>query len=553
MKPMIAKLANAACAGAALSALALLAAGAASAQTQAPPKAKAAASVPLPRLVTEAGRHALMVDGAPYLILGAQANNSSGYPAQLPMVWPAIQTIGANTLEIPITWEQIEPTEGRFDFSFVDLLLGQARAHHVRLILLWFGTWKNNSPSYTPEWVKEDGARFPRVINPSGDAMPSLSPLFPATLKADATAFAALMRHIKAVDPRHTVIMMQVENETGTYGSARDYSPTANALFAGPVPDALLKARGLAPGSWSQVFGDDADEVFHAWYVSRFVDAVAAAGKAQLDLPMYVNVALRDPLAPKAPSSYSSGGPTDNVIDVWKAGAPHIDVIGPDIYQKDSEHYQKVLSYYDRPDNALFVPETGRSAADARYLFSVLGRGGIGFSPFGVDFTADATSAAMIPPHDFETLEPFASNNHLLAPMARTWAQLAFTGQVWGAAATEDLTPQSLDLGRWSATVSFEPQRWPPQPVGAQPGPPEGGIIVARLGPDEFLITGRKVHIDFTPKAEVGRHRQFARVEEGEFVDGRWVLHHVWNGDQTDYGLFLTGVPRILKVKLATY
>jgi len=515
---------------------------------------------PLPHIATHAGHHALVVDNAPFLILGAQANNSSNWPAQLPMVWPAIEALGANTLEIPVSWEQVEPVEGQFDFSYVDTLLDQARAHHVRLVLLWFGTWKNNSPSYTPEWVKADNGRFPRVVDKAGDRKPSLSPVFAETVKADSKAFATLMRHIKATDPQHTVIMMQVENETGTYGSVRDYSPAANTLFDGPVPKELIIARHLKPGSWTEVFGKDADEFFHAWYVSRFVDQVAAAGKTELDLPMYVNAALRDPVKYQDPVTYSSGGPTWNVLDIWKAGAPHIDIIGPDIYMPDTSSYMATLNSYDRTDNPLLVPETGRGFDYGRYLFSVLGRGGIGFSPFGMDYTRDANEPAMIPPDAATKLEPFSDNYHMIAPMARQWAQLAFDGQVWGVSEPDDREAQTLDLGRWTATVTygmpaFGNASYPPnfKPIPRNPRGAEGGMVVARLGPDEFLVAGRMARIAFSPKPLTGKHMQFVRVEEGSFVDGKWVLHHVWNGDQTDWGLNLSTVPRILKVTLGTY
>jgi len=510
------------------------------------------------------GRHVLMVDGAPFLILGAQANNSSNWPAQMPMVWPAIEALSANTLEMPIAWEQIEPQEGQFDFSYTDLLLTQARAHNTRLILLWFGTWKNGSPGYTPEWVKTDEKRFPRVVTRAGDRVNSLSPLSAETQKADTKAFAALIHHLKAADSQHTVIMVQVENEPGTWGSIRDYSPTAQKAFAGAVPAALRKARGLKPGTWLQVFGKDADEVFHAWAIARFIDGVAEAGKAELNLPMYVNVALRDPLEPKGAETYESGGATDNVIDVWKVAAPHIDLIGPDIYQNDARHYQQVLKFYDRPDNALFVPETGHGFANARYLFPVMGHGAIGFSPFGVDFTADANEKADIPADATQKFAAFAANYHLVAPMAREWAKLAFEGEVWGSGETEpdpagNRAPETLDLGRWIATIHYDKgtfgmSDWSwVKPRLANPLGPEGGVIMARLGPDEFLLTGRMARIDFTPKPKTGAHMQFVRIEEGQFVDGKWVLHHVWNGDQIDYGLNLTNVPRVLKVRLATY
>ena len=377
-------------------------------------------------------------------------------------------------------------------------------------------------------------------------------------LFADSKAFAALMAHLKAVDPQHTVIMVQVENETGTWGSVRDFSPLAQKAFDGPVPAALLKARNLKPGTWRQVFGADADEVFHAWSVAHYVDTVAAAGKAQFELPMYVNVALRDPIAPKGPDSYESGGPTDNVVDVWQAAAPHIDAMGPDIYQPDYAHYMAAIDHYDRLGNPLFVPETSRNYATARYMFAVLGRGGIGFSPFGMDFTADATTADAIPAGDAEKLQPFADNYHLVAPMMRYWAKASFDGRLKGSAESDARTPEVLDFGDWTVTIRYDrppfgASDWanvkprPVNPLGA-----DGGVMIARQGPDEFIVTGRMARVEFTPKA-AGRHMQFLSVDEGTMNDGQWATHHVWNGDQTDYGLNLSAVQRTLDVKLSTY
>jgi beta-galactosidase GanA len=191
----------------------------------------------------------LLVEGRPYLIFGAQVNNSSNYPGMLPKVWPAIEQLRANTVLVPVAWEQIEARQGQFEFSFVDTLLGQAREHGVHLILLWFGTWKNTSASYTPEWVKLDTARYPRILNTKGERTVTLSPHAAATLAADRNAFVHLMRHLKEIDEQHTVIMVQVENESGTYGSARDYSPAAQKLFAAPVPAALLRALRKKPGT----------------------------------------------------------------------------------------------------------------------------------------------------------------------------------------------------------------------------------------------------------------------------------------------------------------
>jgi len=356
----------------------------------------------MPQIVEKNGRHALLVDGQPFLMLGGQAHNSSGWPGMLQQVWLAIETMHANTLEVPIYWEQIEAQPGKFDLSLVDTLLVQAREHNVHLVLLWFATWKNGSNHYMPEWMKRDALKYPNIIGRNGQPVDSPSPHSFAAMEADAKAFAVVMKYLKEADPQHTVIMVQVENEPGAWGSVRDYSANAQKLFEGQVPTELLKAEILkelnkpvvAKGTWQEVFGKDADEYFQAWSVARYIGYIAAAGKAVNPLPLYVNAALRDPISHPSASTYESGGATDNVIPIWKTAAPAIDLLAPDIYMPESEKALKVIELYDRPDNPLFVPEIGSSDEYTRYFYSVLVHGGIGFSPFGIDDNGQAQSKA---------------------------------------------------------------------------------------------------------------------------------------------------------------
>jgi beta-galactosidase GanA len=555
-----------------LAALALSAvAGAAASSSFVAPNNAAATPAPIPKLIEQRGRRALLVDGQPFLMLGAQVNNSSNWPAMLPKVWPAIELLHANTVEVPISWEQVEPREGQFDFSFLDTLLGEARTHGVHLVLLWFGTWKNNGPNYAPGWVKLDNKRFPRVIDSHGQTKNSLSPLARTTQDADRKVFAALMRHLREADAQRTVLMVQVENETGTYGSVRDYSPLAEQAFRAPVPLKLLAALGHGAhaaanparraASWREAFGNDADEFFHAWFIARFVDEVTAAGKAEYPLPMYVNAALRDPVKAQDPLTYSSGGPTHNVLDIWKAGAPSIDVIGPDIYDPHYEFCMAILQHYDRPDNALFVPEIGNKPLYARYLYSILGRHALGYAPFGMDFTGYVNYPLGAKSVDPELIDVFAANYRVLAPMARVWARLAFEGETWGVSEQDQRAPQELDLGRWHATVEygkwqFGSSNWaggeerPVSPLG-----PDGGVLLARLSADEFLVIGRNARISFGIGNQPGAHAlTFDRVEEGRYDErGLWQFERLWNGDETDWGLNFTGVPQVLHVRLAAY
>jgi beta-galactosidase GanA len=516
------------------------------------------AAAPLPHLIAKDGKHALMVDGAPFLMLGAQTNNSSNYPAMLPKVWPVIHQLHANTLEIPVAWEQVESQEGRFDFSWVDTLLAQARQNDVRLVLLWFGTWKNTNPQYAPEWVKNDTRRFTREVRPDGSKHWVMSPLGHGTLEADRRAFTALMAHLRAADPQHTVLMIQVENETGSYGIPRDFSPEAQRLFAQPIPAELSRRIGKS-GTWSQVYGATADQAFNAWYVARYVDQIAASGKAQLDLPMYVNASLTDPFTLQGVQNGASGGPNWNVIDIWKVAAPHIDIEAPDIYSSDQAKYAKYIEDYRRPDNPLLIPETGNDVPFARFFWLAIGNGAIGWSPFGMDATGYYNFPLGAKQLDAATIGAFASEFALIAPIARDWAKLAFEHPTAGFAKPQDASDQAAVLGRWKIKARYglwafgQPEWHPEAPPNPTKEEPVGGAAIVQLGPNEFLVAGSDVRLEFAlGERGTGENSQILDVEEGTFENGRWVMSRRWNGDQVDYGINLT-TPTLLKLRLGTY
>lgn len=511
-----------------------------------------ASAAEAPRLVQKDGRYALLVDGRPYIILGGQIHNSSAWPSELPEVWDSLAALHANTIEAPVYWEVLEPQEGRFDFTNVDAIVNGARAHNLHVVLLWFGTWKNGNMHYVPQWVKSDTKRFPRVIRRDGEPIDVLSALSRNNLNADKAAFVALMRHLNQIDgQQQTILLVQVENESGIIGSVRDFSAEADNEFAGQVPADMLAAAHKQPGTWSQVFGADADELFQLYHQARYLNEIAAAGKAAFAVPCYINV-WPDPPAAELPQraidlpgiAYPSGGAVQKVVGLWRALAPSVDMIGPDIYSADSVYYCATMRAYERPDNPLWIPETGSGDAFAKFFFYALGDGAIGFSPFGVDQPNGPTSHAPA---------AHARDFALIGPMDREIARLEYDGKLKTAVEEPGKTTEELDFGDWKATVAFGF----PQPDGRRPPgtrDAHGVALVAQLGPDEFLVTGFDASVIFhLPGKQPWMRSEFLSVEQGTYENGVWKPMRLWNGDETDRGLRFFEKPEVVRVKMERF
>ncbi|PSK38502.1 hypothetical protein B9Z65_6055 [Elsinoe australis] len=369
----------------------------------------------------------LIVDGKPFFMRAAELQNSSLSSAEYMMTkWQKLLDMNINTILGSVTWEMIEPVEGQFDFTEIDQVITDARNFGMRLVLLWFGSFKNGQSSYVPSWVKLDTKRFPRVqLRKAGGVLETaevLSLFDTEGAKADSKAFQTLMQHLKEVDGgNHTVIMVQVENETGVLGDSRDGSSAASQRFASPVPTDLLDflvqdweslhsdLRRNLPDltsfqelsklgkSWEDVFGRSpkTDELFMAYHLCQYVDTVAAAGRKAYDLPLFTNVWMNyvdddsDNAFPTVaggggnPGDYPSGGPVSNVLDVWQHFAPHLDFIAPDVYLTD---YQRSCAKYRHRGQPLFIPEQRRSEYGARRIWTAIANyQALGVSPFGID------------------------------------------------------------------------------------------------------------------------------------------------------------------------
>jgi hypothetical protein len=517
----------------------------------------------IPHLEKHGTATQLIVDGQPFLMLGGELHNSSSSSLDyMKPVWPQLARLHVNTVLTPVSWELIEPVEGKFDFTLVDGLIRDARQYHLHLVFLWFGSWKNSMACYAPAWVKTDTQRFPRAEDKHGHGLEILSPFSEANCEADMRAFAALMRHIREVDGReHTVVMVQVENEIGMIPDSRDRSAVANETFTQPVPkelmdylqahrDALIpefravweNAGFKTSGTWEDVFGPGTgtDEIFMAWYYALYVDRVIKAGNAEYSLPMYVNAALIRPNY--KPGQYPSGGPLPHLMDIWHAGAPQIDFLSPDIY---FPNFAGWCEKYHRAGNPLFIPE---ARPDAANLFYAIGQHeAMGYSPFGIDDPPPQRGTNNTPPWDgsyeiLSQLAPLILENHGRGTMA-------------GVSLDESNRTQTVQLGNFTLNVAHDYTWALVRPHQTGPWPHFGCLIIS-TGPDEYLIAGYGTIVTFAPNPPDDSTIGILSIDEGTFVDGRWVAGRRLNGDEDHQGRHLRLVPdqfSIQRVKLYRY
>lgn len=491
------------------------------------------------------GGYSFLVNGKPYLMLGAQLWNSSSWPYILEKTWPQLRELHCNTLEAPVYWQNVEPAPGRFNFSELDSLVAGARRENIKLILLWFGSYKNGSSQYAPEWVLSRPDRYPRMHDAGGAELLLLSPVAAANLEADKKAFAALMRHLQKTDAQQqTVVMVQVQNEAGSLGTDRDYSEGANALFNAPVPAPLVQQLGKSAGTWKEIFGVDAPESFNAYHIAHYINEVAAAGKKEYALPMFANAWLREHRF-RRPGDYPSGGPTSNMFGIWKAVATNLTLLAPDIYQNNLAAVDDICTKYHRPDNPLFIPETGKGADFARYHFHMIGNhDALGVAVYGIDpFHADPNDERRKDRLD-DKFAGIAANYRLLRGAISEILALQGTGRLKAAIEEHNRPEQLLNFNGYDILFTFG------YPSYKKDRSPSGRALVAQLAANEFLLMGFDAKFQFRPTYGSGaQSAELILVEEGYYDKGNWVRKRLWNGDEVYHS---TLVPEgvILKIKL---
>ena len=529
----------------------------------------ALAQADIPHLASHGTAVQLVVKGKPMLLLGGELGNSSASdPKYMTEHWARLRNMHLNTVLVPVYWELIEPDEHQYDWTSVDAMIKAARVNDLKLVLLWFGTWKNSMSTYVPSWIKHNSDRFPHVRLSNGQIVEILSVLSPEVRNADAHAFSELLKHIRHIDEQtNTVLMVQVENEIGMLPDAREHGTVADGLFVSePVPQALInrlieassvdetalhrlwKEHGSKhSGAWSDLFGesDAAAEIFQAWHYAQYANAIATAGKAEYPLPMYVNAAMNRP--GKIPGEYPSGGPLPHLLDVWKAAAPSIDILAPDIY---FPNFVDLAGIYKRRDNPLFVPEANDAdrpevAANASYAFSKLDA--IGFGPFAVESVDDKPSGTLLADSYavLQQLSPFILTNQGSQRMSGFKPRVLYDGTILDAPVTET-------IGDYKFTVSFVD---PFMPKANQDIASHGGLII-QTSADEYVIAGRGLTVTFETR-DGAMHAGIDVAEEGLFDShGQWIKGRRLNGDQTHQGRHIrleAGKFQIQRIKLYKY
>ncbi len=516
----------------------------------------------IPALVKQGTATQLVVEGNPFIVLGGETGNSSASDLKyMRSVWKKMKLMNCNTVLAPVYWELVEPGKGRFDFTLIDSLIHDARKHDMKIVFLWFGSWKNSMSCYVPAWVKKDYKTYPRTYAQHGEPQEILTPFSNNNLQADINAFVALMKHIKETDAKEqTVIMIQVENEIGMLPSARDYHPEAVKAFNEQTPAQLIQylqknKTTLAPavaeawkkegyktkGTWEQIFGKGlaTDEIFIAWHFAVFTNKVTEAGKKVYALPMFVNAALNRPNV--KPGDYPSGGPLPHLIDIWKAAAPAVDFLSPDFYNPDFKYWNDL---YTRKDNPLFIPEIRFEPSVAAKVFYAIGHyHAIGFSPFSIESTNTPEE------------EPLTKSYEILAQLTPLITAHQGKNTMDGVLLDQNYPADSISFGEYIFTINHDyTLGWSPKAKEDQ-WPQTGGLII-QTAPDEFVVAGTGIVVTFSSNKNDKGRVGILNIEEGEYINGKWTPGRTMNGDQSHQGRhlrFATGDFGIQKLTLYRY
>lgn len=514
--------------------------------------------------------------GKPFFTVGGQTHNSSTDSEEsMERAWKVVDKLGLDTIAAPIYWYLIEPEEDKFCFDQIDRIISGARRHKVKVVLLWFGTWKNGVSSYVPNWIKLKKDKYTWVETVQHNKTRILSPLCEATKQADIKAFTKIMEYLKKVNYDETVLGIQIENEPGQLGSPRDYSELGEERFHSKVPADLIswvkdqkdsfiagvweKNGRKEKGLWQEVFGFDSAEIFTAYYFANYINEVSRAGKSVYPLTTYVNVWLGEMYNRVPGVDYPSGGAVSKLFDLWKHFSPDIDAICPDIYFQDACTFDKLASTYSTKDNIFYIPESAPTTMNAlNVLRGITDYGLTGIHVFGIDSILDADGNIS------ERSREYASFIRVIQAMKPMIVKYSGTGKLFSVAQYEGSASQYLDFGDFIGRVTcFLPNG--DNTAGGREHldtfhrDPEifnlrGKGLIVYEGNGSFYLAGEGFKLMLIKKDTIegmssgvrastfqnGRHQEFLTLSEGHFdEDGKFIPVRDRCGDECDYGIWV--------------
>lgn len=480
----------------------------------------------------------LVVNNTPFLVLGGELGNSSASSAMdIENIFPKLERMGLNTVLVPAYWDLIEAEEGSYNFDLIDKTISQAHQNNLKVVFLWFGAWKNSMSCYTPIWFKKNYKKYPCAYTKLGKPLEIASSFSDNVNEADNRAFSEMMKHIAKVDKDGTVIMVQIENEIGMLEDARDYSKIANDLFNQQVPQTLMSYLGknkkhLHPwlmekwgkqnyktkGTWQDVFGDDlyTDEIFMAWSYSQYVEKLAVSARSIHNIPLYVNAAMNS--RGRKPGEYPSAGPLAHLVDIWKCGAPNIDLLAPDLYDKGFADW---VAQYKLANNPLFIPEVQLGENNGVQAFYVFGEhDAIGYCPFSIENGSDNPNNKLV--------LAYSKLKELMPILTKYQGQGLTKGLLFDQENKERIL---FDDDLRITCRHFFTLPWDARATDGTVWPDGGGLIL-RLAKNEYLIAGSGIVLEFEKLEEQSTIVKKALGEDGFVMQGGQTINeNKWRGD----------------------
>lgn len=445
---------------------------------------------------------------------GELHNSSASSPEAIARTWERLKPFHLNCVLAPVAWEQVEAQEGCFCFTLMDELLRAAVQNHHKLILLWFGAWKNGASTYAPIYVKSQPQRFACCRHADGSHSRTLSPFCEAVRQAESRAFAALMRHLHLCDPHaEVVIAVQVDNEVGFLGGVRDTSDDAQSVWNQGLPPAIGK---LYPdgNSWGSL-GHDGEEAFMAWGFAQALEALAKVGKAEHSIPMFAN-AWTQQYEGEPAQLRPCGGPSAHMVPVWRIAAPTLDAIVPDCYLMD---LHAECQPYRLPHEPLLISELRNDRCTPAMLLYAFGAlDAVCAAPFGIDGTfgraSNAVQASVIDQQGTSD-EAIAAVYRFLEGLEPLVLEARGNGRVRGL--LHGLRPtEGVSLGGYHLWVAY------------QQGSLLGGALICSMQDGEYYILGVNVRFSFYGDGTV----DFVDIQEGEWKNDCWNGTYLLNGDE---------------------